>query len=243
MIKEATARERLLMGSKANHTSLKRRREPEIGLETVGQDYFFAKYLTSPDLLDLEVRFERVLENVIALIYAIFQIADTHFRRQFLFQLLILLHHLLTFTEAAQKTWSTPRNRSLQINFVLQTSEAQWVTDTIAKVHEELKATTPNGRAFAETVQVILEREKNWIKWKNELCAPFDREPWREEIEIEVDGAMQKVKVGIEEATRGQRKKMKEVPEDWPHELGTAALTEIWAMGFRDISDLQVPFQ
>lgn len=57
LIKEATAKERALMGSKANSNapSLKRRREPEVGLETAGQDYFFAKYLTSPDLIDLEV--------------------------------------------------------------------------------------------------------------------------------------------------------------------------------------------
>lgn len=57
VIKEATAKERALMGSKTNSTTttLKRRREPEVGLETAGQDYFFAKYLTSPDLLDLEV--------------------------------------------------------------------------------------------------------------------------------------------------------------------------------------------
>ena len=57
VIKEATAKERALMGSKSNSnaTSLKRRREPEVGLEAAGQDYFFAKYLTSPELLDLEV--------------------------------------------------------------------------------------------------------------------------------------------------------------------------------------------
>lgn len=58
VIKEATAKERALMGSKTNSNapSLKRRREPEVGLETVGQDYFFAKYLTSPELIDLEAR-------------------------------------------------------------------------------------------------------------------------------------------------------------------------------------------
>jgi THO complex subunit 1 len=57
VIKEATAKERALMGSKANTNgvSLKRRREPEFGLEAAGQDYFFAKHLTSPELLDLEV--------------------------------------------------------------------------------------------------------------------------------------------------------------------------------------------
>ena len=59
VIKEATAKERALMGSKANHsTSLKRRREPEVNIDSANHGYFFAKYLTSPDLLDLEVRFD-----------------------------------------------------------------------------------------------------------------------------------------------------------------------------------------
>lgn len=57
VIKEATAKERALMGSKANSGSgsLKRRREPEISIDPVNHGYFFAKYLTSPELLDLEV--------------------------------------------------------------------------------------------------------------------------------------------------------------------------------------------
>jgi aldose 1-epimerase len=171
------------------------------------------------------------------------QIADTHFRRQFLFQLLILLHHLLTFTETTKATWVSPRNRSLQIEFTLKQAEAQWVQEVINKVNEELRQTTPSGRAFAETVHVILEREKNWITWKNELCAPFDKMPWAEEIEVEVEGIMRKEKVSIEEATHNARKKRKEDPEPWPHELGSESLTEIWLMGYRDLSDLQHPFQ
>lgn len=58
VIKEATAKERALMGSKAvSGASLKRKREAELAPDpnSNNQDYFFAKYLTSPDLLDLEV--------------------------------------------------------------------------------------------------------------------------------------------------------------------------------------------
>ena len=59
VIKEATAKERALMGSKAvSGSSLKRKRERELVSDPNSntQDYFFAKYLTSPELLDLEVR-------------------------------------------------------------------------------------------------------------------------------------------------------------------------------------------
>ena len=60
VIKEATAKERAMMGSRSagagNAISLKRKREPEAASERGNSsDYFFAKFLTSPDLLDLEV--------------------------------------------------------------------------------------------------------------------------------------------------------------------------------------------
>jgi hypothetical protein len=171
------------------------------------------------------------------------QIADTHFRRQFLFQLLILLNHLLTFTKAAKTTWSTPRNRSLQMDFILLPEDEKWVQETIQKTSEELRQTTPNGRAFAETVHVILEREKNWIRWKNELCAPFDKAPWAQEVEVEEDGQVVRRRLGLEEATIEVRRRMREEPEDWKYSLGTAPLTEIWQMGYRDLTDLQHPFQ
>ncbi|KII93278.1 hypothetical protein PLICRDRAFT_101473 [Plicaturopsis crispa FD-325 SS-3] len=220
VIKEATAKEKAMMGSRtlggASGPTLKRKRETDSPEGSSTKDYFFAKFLTSPKLLDLEI-------------------ADTHFRRQFLFQLLILLNHLQTFTKAAKNTWSTSRNsRSLHMDFTLEQADAQWVQEIINKVSEELRQTTPNGRAFWETVSTILEREQNWVKWKNELCAPFDREPWVAEI----DGS----KVGLEEATRDARKKMREDPEDWPWRLGSQPLTEIWEMGFRELSDLQRPF-
>lgn len=62
MIKEATVKERALTGSRTVMTGaaaanpFKRKRETEAAAEqTPGKEYFFAKFLTSPDLLDLEV--------------------------------------------------------------------------------------------------------------------------------------------------------------------------------------------
>ncbi|KAG2149407.1 hypothetical protein BD769DRAFT_1624094 [Suillus cothurnatus] len=198
VIKEATTKERAMMGNRGAasgaSSNLKRKREPELGEASNNSEYFFAKFLTSPDLLNLEI-------------------ADTHFRRQVLFQLLILLHHLLSFTKVAKTVWSTPRNRSLQMDFTLESADTQWVYDTITKASAELRSTAPNGPTFADTVNVILDREKNWVKWKNDLCAPFDREPWS----IEVGGR----KVGMEEATREARLKRREGLESWKWNLGS----------------------
>jgi hypothetical protein len=62
VIKEATVKERALTGSRTVMTGaaasnpIKRKREAEAAAEqTTGKEYFFAKLLTSPDLLDLEV--------------------------------------------------------------------------------------------------------------------------------------------------------------------------------------------
>ena len=64
VIKEATVKERALTGSRTVMTGaaaanpFKRKRETEAAAEqTSGKEYFFAKFLTSPDLLDLEVCF------------------------------------------------------------------------------------------------------------------------------------------------------------------------------------------
>ncbi|KAJ7109844.1 UDP-glucose epimerase [Mycena epipterygia] len=217
LIKEATTKERAMMGSRAGGSvSLKRKREPDAEGNSTVTEYFFAKFLTSPDLLDLEI-------------------ADTHFRRQFLFQLAILLTHLQTFTKAAKAVWVSARNRSLQMDFTLEPPQAEWVQETFTKVMDELKQTAPNGRAFADTVSAILEREKNWVKWKNEICEAFDKEPWSAEL----DGR----KVDLEEATRDVRRSMREPTAEWPWMLGSEPLTEIWDMGYRDLRDLQNPFQ
>ncbi len=63
VIKEATVKERALTGSRTVMTGaaaanpLKRKREADPAAEQAsGKEYFFAKFLTSPDLLDLEVR-------------------------------------------------------------------------------------------------------------------------------------------------------------------------------------------
>ncbi|KAG5641182.1 hypothetical protein DXG03_005844 [Asterophora parasitica] len=218
-IKEATAKERAMMGSRtgsAGAASLKRKRELNDGDENNSTEYFFAKFLTSPDLTDLEI-------------------ADTHFRRQFLFQLLILLNHLLTFTQAAKAEWTAPNNRALQMDFTLEPNDAQWVTETISKATEELRQTTPNGRTFAESVLVVLEREKNWVNWKNHLCAPFDKTPASFQVGDRVGGLF--------EATKPAREEMREGPEEWPWSHGSEALTEIWEMGCRGLHDVENPFQ
>ena len=91
----------------------------------------------------------------------------------------------------------------------------------------------------------VLERERSWVRWKNEQCAQFDKEPWSEVVVVDIGEGEDKVtkKVGFEEATRKKKTEMMADPDEWEHKFGSAPLTEIWEMGYRDLADLQQPFQ
>ncbi|VDC04277.1 unnamed protein product [Peniophora sp. CBMAI 1063] len=213
-LKEATAHDRALAGGKAGHESsattsgTKRKRASDSPDAPGVSDYFFAKFLTSPELLDLEI-------------------ADVHFRRQVIFQLLVLLQHLDAWTPTAKAAWCNTKNRSLQFDFTLQPDDATWVSDVRTRLAGELRSSVPAGGVFAETVAVVLERERNWIRWKNEGCPPFEM-PIRE--------------VGIEEETKEARKRMKaerEGKEGAPR-YGSAALKDLWENGFKELSQLEV---
>lgn len=153
ILSEASKKERTLAGSKAG---TKRKRDvphhgdikPSPAMQDHHKDYAFAKYLSSPELLELEI-------------------ADTNFRRQFLFQLLILLQHLRGFTETEKAKWMEPRNRSLHMDFTLADTDENWVKEINGKVILELRLTAPEGREFEEITRVILEREQNWV------CPPW----------------------------------------------------------------------
>ncbi|EJD54363.1 hypothetical protein AURDEDRAFT_156143 [Auricularia subglabra TFB-10046 SS5] len=196
VLAEATKRERALMGSKAlNGTAaavaagVKRKREAHDTGEDGGKKkaYFFAKYLTSPELLDLEV-------------------ADPQFRRQFLFQLLILLHHL-----------SIPEPKKKEVN-----GKAPGTPGT--------SSTTPSyldeaGSKWRKDVGGFLYPPILWhadplIKWKSGGCQVFDKPP---------------LPASFETSGRAKRRKLLEPPSPPPYSHGSAGLTEMWDRGPDDI--------
>lgn len=132
----------------------------------------------------------------------------------------------------------------MHTDFTLSPEDAEWCREVAARAMDELRQSAPGGRAFADAVKDMLERERGWVRWKNELCSPFDRAPWSAEVEgIEEGGVKKKRKVGLWEATRKARLEILKPKEDWPHRLGSEALTEVWDMGYRGLEDLQMPFQ
>ncbi|KIO28702.1 hypothetical protein M407DRAFT_22130 [Tulasnella calospora MUT 4182] len=200
--------------------------------EDVGtqQNYFFAKYLTSPDLLEYEL-------------------ADSVFRRQVLVQLLILLRYLLLFTPREKSIYtSNPRNIAMHIfDFNLQNADETWAKELFNNVMDELRATAPSGQTFAETIEVILEREQNWVMWKNANCPPMDktaqeaRKIRARENESKEPGDLEREE---EERWRETFKRMvpsTEIQQEMPPPYGNLELMDLWEMGVRGLDDLENP--
>jgi hypothetical protein len=90
VIKEASAKERAMMGSKSLGTRTRKRED-----ELTQRSYFLAQFLPSPDLFDLEVCFR------LPPVMFVNSDKDSGYepRRQVIFWSLIHLQHLLTFTK------------------------------------------------------------------------------------------------------------------------------------------------
>jgi len=58
-------------------------------------------------------------------------------------------------------------------NEALSDEQNRWINDARGRVYTLLKETPPNGEAFSAAVRHILQREEQWISWKNDGCPPF----------------------------------------------------------------------
>ncbi|TMW66218.1 hypothetical protein Poli38472_003983 [Pythium oligandrum] len=86
------------------------------------------------------------------------QLRDPILRECMLTQFLILFNHL---SKAKQpEGCSTPKSKL---------SELQ------ERVMKLLRETPSDGKGFSELLSIVLERERNWIKWKQEKCPPYER--------------------------------------------------------------------
>lgn len=105
------------------------------------QQEYFAKYLTSPKLLSL-------------------QLADSNFRRQILVQFLILFRYLNNATIVKFKKDS----------YKLNEKNMAYITKTDARLYQLINESSPSGSNFVSVIKHIMQREVNWVEWKNEKC-------------------------------------------------------------------------
>ena len=110
------------------------------------QSYFFPKFLTSRNLLSLEL-------------------ADPAFRRQILVQALILFQYLLAFIPNGHLSSSITTQK-------LGPVDEAWIKEMRVKVTMELESMGGGGKLFRGTVELILRREQNWVR--PHLSSPFE---------------------------------------------------------------------
>lgn len=78
-------------------------------------------------------------------------------------QLMITLQYLQLLSKSEKAKWYPPKNRAFYTDFVLEQQETSWVVEIWQKTLTEIRATAPHGKEFADAVNGILQRERNWV--------------------------------------------------------------------------------
>ncbi len=147
-----------------------------------------------------------------------YEIRDTSFRKHILVQYFVLFQYLLSFTPAAKESWKDWKNKTLQALFTLEEADERWIRSTWREIQALIREIQPDGRLFLESVLEVLKREANWIRWKTESCPSIEKPPLTPEQISTFASA---------------RALLLRKAEPYPHKLGTAALSELWADGLR----------
>ncbi|KAG1649726.1 THO complex subunit 1 [Nymphon striatum] len=128
---------------------------------------YFAKYLTSPKLLDLEM-------------------SDTNFRRYVLLQFLIMFQYLTSNVKFKSEK-----------KLVLLDEQNNWISSTEQKIFKLIEETPPDGTNFSKCVKHILDREEHWNNWKNEGCPKFDPPAESKKVEVDAKKPAKKKRPAI----------------------------------------------
>ncbi|XVF41073.1 hypothetical protein PTKIN_Ptkin01aG0250900 [Pterospermum kingtungense] len=90
------------------------------------------------------------------------ELKDPSFRRHILLQCLILFDYL-------KAPGKNDKDSSESMKEEIKSCE-----DRVKKL---LEVTPPKGKDFLNSIEHILEREKNWVWWKRDGCPPFEKQP------------------------------------------------------------------
>ncbi|KAL6976434.1 suppressor of the transcriptional defect of hpr1 by overexpression [Sarracenia purpurea var. burkii] len=91
------------------------------------------------------------------------ELKDPSFRRHFLVQCLILFDYL-----------KAPGKNDKDLPSETMKEEIISCEERVKKL---LEMTPPKGKEFLNSIEHILERERNWVWWKRDGCPPFEKPP------------------------------------------------------------------
>ncbi|KAJ0969005.1 hypothetical protein J5N97_021882 [Dioscorea zingiberensis] len=91
------------------------------------------------------------------------ELRDPSFRRHILVQCLILFDYL-----------KAPGKNDKDVPSESMKEEIRTCEERVKKL---IKLTPPKGEEFLQSIEHILEREKNWVWWKRDGCPAFEKQP------------------------------------------------------------------
>ncbi|GAA6016092.1 hypothetical protein JCM11491_000665 [Sporobolomyces phaffii] len=180
------------------------------------EQYFFPKFLTSRNLLSLEL-------------------SDPTFRLQLLVQTLILTQYLLSLTPANRaRAQSLPlTNTSAFPAFVLSPTFEPLVEEIERKAYAEISnmSSASTSSSVRRTIERVLERERNWTDWKLRSCLPFTKPP--------LSSASSSSTGSVSEIAQGKLRNMTRPPPRFPHKLGNARLSRVWTKDLKTLDGFE----
>ncbi|CAH9118362.1 unnamed protein product [Cuscuta europaea] len=90
------------------------------------------------------------------------ELKDPSFRRHILVQCLILFDYL-----------KAPGKSDKELPSEAMKEEIKTCEERVKKL---LEITPPKGKEFLQSIEHILERERNWVWWKRDGCPPFEKQ-------------------------------------------------------------------
>jgi hypothetical protein len=145
--------------------------------------------------------------------------ADSKFRRTVLFQVMVVMRHLLslTATEKQKRQARTKNpNKFVMYSFTLSPEDATWaqqkdkdaynLTDLAFQPH-------PQHRTFSKAIRAVLDRDEAWVRWKENGCPPFEEPEWTEKEYDEVEKRLRAITAP---------------PPPYRYPVGNQALSDLW---------------
>jgi THO complex subunit 1 len=147
------------------------------------------------------------------------QLADSKFRRTVLFQIMVVMRHLLSLRESEKekrdKRTKTP-NKVVFYNFTLSPEDATWAQQKDKDAHNLTDLAFqphPQHRTFTKAIRTVLDRDEAWVRWKENGCPPFEEPSWGEKEYDAMENRLRQILAPIP-------------PYRYP--LGNAALSDLW---------------
>lgn len=147
----------------------------------------------------------------------VYELQNMAFQRQFLMQCLITFQYLLGQTSASHEHTQAWKNKLLAPTHTLCDADEQWVRKTWRQVQTLLRDSAKDGKVFLDAALLLLRRESSWIRWKGAGAPSFYHDAFPAET---LQAWSDKIATVFS------------VQEPWyPHAVGTAELSRLWADG------------